>query len=146
LIPVREMDGACKSRLRVGNEASLIAPADIGADRNLAPVLAPRDDAGAVHHRDARDLRKWNAPALVRRHRDLSDVRYALPRLLRIADRDVEAALAFEHRARDLASDRHFDHVLNVADVDAVTRHFLAVDGDLQLRLIAFLLDRRICG
>ena len=44
-----------------------------------------------------------------------------------------------------LPADRHLDHVLHVAHVDAVARHRLPVDPDAQLRLLGFLLDRGVC-
>jgi len=44
------------------------------------------------------------------------------------------------------AADGELDNVLHVADVDAVARHFLAVDADPQLRLIGVLLNGGIGG
>ena len=62
-------------------------------------------------------------------------------RLGHVAHRDVESALAFEERADGAAADRELDHVLDVADVDAVARQRLPIQPQPQLRLILFLLD-----
>ena len=98
--------------LRVGHEAALIAAADVGAHRDLPPILAARDDARAVDHLDLRELRQRHASAFARGDQDVADRRDVGARLRDIADRDIEAALAFEHRAHGAAADRHLDHVL----------------------------------
>ena len=66
------------------------------------------------------------------------------PGLGHVADRNVEAALAFKEGADGAPADRELDDVLHVANVNAVARHLLAVNLDAQLRLITLLLNGNI--
>src|SRR5919198_860881 len=54
---------------------------------------------------------------------------------------DREAALAFPHLRHRLAAERALDHVLHVADVDAVARGARPVDAHLDLRQLAQAID-----
>src|SRR5262245_66685025 len=58
LIAFRKFDPSFEALLRFPYKTSLIAPADVGANNNLALVLAPRDDRGAVGRGDIPQLRE----------------------------------------------------------------------------------------
>jgi len=60
------------------------------------------------------------------------------PRLGDEARHDVEVPIALEDARDGAAADRQVDHVLHVADVDAVPCHGVAVDADAELRLVAW--------
>src|SRR5262249_39742255 len=122
-------------------KTSLIAPADVGANVNLPLVLAPRDDRGAVDHCDFRQLRERHASAVTRGNQDAPDGFGVGPGFGRVAQGEVELPFAFKDAAHSPSADGQLDHVLHVADVDAVARPLVAYDTDAELSLFVLLLD-----
>ena len=59
----------------------------------------------------------------------------------RVAHAEVELPFALKNFAHRPPADGQLDHVLYVADVDGVARHFVAFDADAELSLFVLLLD-----
>ena len=74
--------------LRFADETSLVAAANVGTNRNLALVLAPGDDACAIHYCDIGKLGQGHAPSFVRGHHHVSDGSQVGAGIQRVADRD----------------------------------------------------------
>ena len=132
--------------LRLGHEAALIAASNVRAHRNLPLVLSAGNDGCAIDNADLGKLRQRHAAALTGWNQDVSDSRGIAPRGGRIAYGDVESPFAFEQCRGGTSADGHFDHFLNVADIDSVPCHLLPVDAQLELCLVSFLRDRVIRG
>ena len=132
--------------LRLGDEAALVAPADVGADADLPLVLPARDDAGAVGDPDLGQRAKA-APGPVRGgHQNVADPGQRAARLGHVANDDVErrspSNIVLTGRPPMASSITS----CTSRDVDAVARHFLPVDLDAELGLVGLLLDGGVGG
>src|SRR5215510_4097384 len=141
LVALVKFNRSFEALLRFRYKTSLIAPADVGANGNLPLVLAPRDDRGAVGHCDFRQLRERHAPAVTRGNQDAPDGVGVGPGFGGVAQGEGELPFAFKDAAHSPPADGQLDHVLHVADVDAVARHLVAFDADAELSLFVLLLD-----
>src|SRR5262249_37534900 len=144
LVARRQLHGLGESGLGFTYKAALVAAPDVRADGDLTLVLAPGDDRRSVRDPYVCELGQWHASALAHRDQDGADRRRVGTRLRREAHHDVEAPVALEDRGDRAAAERQVDDVLHVADVDAVARHLIAIHRDAKLRLVGFLLDRRV--
>src|SRR5262249_50642408 len=106
------------------------------------PLLSPRrDDRGRVGDGVFREWRERRAPAVSGGNQDAPDGFGVGPGVGNVAHGNVELPFAFEDAAYRAPADGKFDHILRIADVDAVPRHFVTFDADAQLRLLALLLN-----
>ena len=130
--------------MRICDEPPLIAPADVRAHGDLPFVFPARNDARSAHGLDPRQLAERHARARRSRDEDSCDRGRVGTRVGDVAHRDVESTLALEQCTDRASADRELDDVLHVADVQPVPRQFGAIDGDSQLWLVRFLLNRRV--
>ena len=127
--------------MRVRDKAALVAVDNVGADCNSPLILAPQDDAGAVHDADIGQLRKRHLPSLRCPNQHLPQPSGVASPLGRVSDGDVKAPVVLKNRADCRASHRGFDHVVHVLDVQSVTRDARPVDLNAKAGLVGFLLD-----
>jgi hypothetical protein len=107
----------------------------LGGDKHIARRAAV---VALDHRRPLRDGHRGNLPQrdgrAARGHdRQILQFADAVPIRPRIAQADGEAFQPFDRLGDLYTADRHADHVLNVADIEAKTRRFDAIGRDLDI-------------
>ena len=115
--------------------AAEVASADAVFDGDVARIILAGNLRGAVGDFDVAELRERNALARRGQQADVGDgfLGIAIGRL--VAEHQIVALFALQNLAERVAADSGLNGVLNVGDVDLIAGGFLAVDGEIQIRL-----------
>jgi hypothetical protein len=128
--------------LRLGDEAALVAAAQVGLHRHVAPARLARDARRALAHLDCGDIAERNgrlAADGASGQRDLQsgNVVDRVAVVAHEAHGDVEAPVAVVEGIDGQAGERGLHHGVDLAHVQAQARDLLPVDGDGELGLTA---------
>src|SRR5579883_675219 len=115
--------------------AAQIAAAHAEFDGHVARVALAIKLRRAVFGADLAELRQRDALAGGRQEADLPDRLAGAPVCREVSGYQVKALFALQDLADGIAADRGLDCILNVGDVDLVSRGGVAVHDQIQIRL-----------
>src|SRR5262249_17930375 len=139
----RESNLGLHPLLHICNHATHIAPADENRDGGHSHAGFPADIKAATLNTDLGDLVQSDVQSSGSVNQDVPDGPDVISRFVADSRRHLEAFFAFPNFSRRFSTYGGLDDILNVGNVQSVTRRPLAIDLDLQLGNFTHPVDKR---
>ena len=133
VVPRWQRDVPCDGRAGFLHEAPDVAALHVQEHRREQQAVLRRNHRGTAGVLDASDLAERDLRAVGRGHEDLAERLRIRAVLRRIPNPDGKPLTALDRRRQRGFPDGGLDHLLDVADADAVARGGAAVDLDVEV-------------
>ena len=120
---------------RVLNGARKIAPFNRVLQTNVAGIVLPIYERGALVDLECRHFSEWYLRSTGRRDQDIANLVRCLTKLRLQSHNEIEQTLALNHLSRRGSANGRLDQSVDIGDVEPITSHLRAICRYSQRRL-----------